>query len=208
MNQEIIEKAADFSLWIYENPQTFDFYQQIDDLRFGYKTIGDTVFFAVRGSDNFKNWVRNFRIYPRYFSGCGLVHWGFGSAASKIWKNCKNSLRNFQKDGKRIVFCGHSAGVIGLLLQQRARKSIKNLESLFVGFGCPKPFYRFSSGIKGTVILCQIDDDPVIKLPGGIFFRHRFTEKIFKTDPGFLSVNDHEMEKYRENFKGAKNGDS
>ena len=183
---------------------------------------------CIRGSDERVNWVYNFKIgkvpfLTRKNTNPDIeVHSGFfighTSVKGKIYKKLNEIVQGGKCD--RILFCGHSAGVLSALLAYDYINN-KNIPIEVVTFGSPRVGNKafsddFDRKIKCTRIINDKDLIPLapLKILG---FHHIGTElihiknsqankqKIFWRIKGLLrfdaGVRDHSMEAYVEEIE-------
>lgn len=131
---------------------------------------GYTVF-AVRGTDETRDWLRDLRLWPKG-AGDYYFHSGFWHGAEAIIYCLKKHMRS--RFNQRIIVTGHSMGAgIGLCLARMLEKDGFNVEE-FVGFGMPRSMSRIKAkGLGFKVRHYKLGKDIVPSiLPLGLFYRH------------------------------------
>ena len=205
MKQMMIERAILLSFLIYQDcdgDMKTPFGRMI--LRSGYGLQWGVIWndddrelmIVIRGSDNSQNWFDNFKLFPLWLSGIGLVHRGFRKLAKGVFKLSQHDIYHAYHMGYKICFMGHSlGGIVSQIVEEISIRKHKGLKTESVTIGAPKGFSRFCK-IKGDCKRVFIDDDPVPKSPPGLLYQHKEKLCIEGTDPGFVSVSDHSIEKY------------
>ena len=78
------------------------------DVQFDILPRGDELVVAIPGTNpaSVLDWIRDFRTFPEWIRGLGLVHSGFGGGAAALWPMLDARMRH----SGRIVYTGHSLG--------------------------------------------------------------------------------------------------
>lgn len=132
-------------------------------LRFQTQLVDGTYHVAIAGSNDFRDWWRNFSTdlveWPR--EGPGLVHLGFWEGAEILFRSIWVRSR-----GHRVRLYGYSlGGAIALCLGLALRESGRDVESV-ITYGAPKvgdSTWCESYPIPVTSFRCGVD--PVPHLP-------------------------------------------
>lgn len=108
---------------------------QIDDLLYYTIETENKVYIGIRGTNNFKNWIRDISFFKVKLHN-GKVHRGFYDGAMKIFKSINSDYRNIKH--KEFYIGGHSMGsgitmiLVNLLFEDFYNVKVGN------GIGCPR----------------------------------------------------------------------
>lgn len=131
----------------------------------------DKIYLVVRGSANWKDWVRNMQIKKKRF--CGIrAHRGFVVGTQSILPQVSKLLSEYPNH--KIFLSGHSRGgaiacLLGVYISTQKNRSVT-----VVTFGQPKVARKgvIESAIKGPIIRVQNSSDIVCRTPRNLFYGH------------------------------------
>lgn len=180
---------------------TADGYTDLEDLRYGVRVKGDTIFVVFRGTANLANGLRDVAVFPPVVLNKYVTHRGFAEAAVKLQNRVLATEVDLPEPPWRMVFTGHSFGaaIAALLAFGWGQKAIT--------FGCPAMHFWFAPRpvINHERIVC--DDDPIPHLPA-IFGRHTCdpTLVLKDRDHSLIDVKDHSMSVYNARLRAWAKG--
>jgi triacylglycerol lipase len=138
----------------------------VETSRAGSSRHGVLVF---RGTDGWRDWGANLRVYPTRREGAGRVHRGFQRALDGVWQQVSDALREFRGE---LVITGHSlGGALAVLAASRLAPAA------VYTFGAPRVAdAAFARGLADTCAFRVVHGaDIVPKVPpasGLTVFRH------------------------------------
>ena len=158
----------------------------VDDLRYGIRDMGDTVYIVFRGTANTKNTIRDITVFPPVMQDGFLTHRGFAMAVRKLLPFIKAQYSN-----TKVVFTGHSFGAaVAALFANHYNCSA-------ITFGCPAIHFWFAPkpNINHTRIVCDDDPVPMIPLLTG---KHTCPPALIlkDSDDEWIDVEDHAISVY------------
>lgn len=197
LSSTVLVQAASLACWIYQERLTVE---TSDNLAWQWREDPDRreALLVIRGSDDWKDWLYNFRAFPRDTPG-GRAHGGFVVAARTIRARILDRARKVLAKHYRLLITGHSAGgAVAALMPCMLRASLGEHvagQIDVVTFAAPPTWWS-----KGAAESLQVrifhKDDPV---PNCVpFLKHRQHELIALDDKGWIDAGDHAMERYLE----------
>lgn len=161
-----------------------------------------TLTFAVRGTDDLGDVMKDISIYPKRLKGVGLCCAGFLSSAEEILSLTLSQFTNASQNGFKIFLTGHSyGGAVVQIIQQILRVKYK-IDSKCITFGSPRIWLPFARP-KGNHTRVQIETDPITYLPfltGHILriYSHHQTEELELEKEGWwMKAEDHYLATYQ-----------
>ena len=151
-------------------------YDHIDDSDVGIQchfiVKNEQLIVVFRGSNEFKDWFFNFIMtQTEYPKGSGIyIHSGFLTQILSIKSMFRRKLETHLSENQieKIIFTGHSAGVLSVLSAYICLDLIENYESEIVTFGAPKPGNDKFKEIMEKKCKCTriiLDRDVVTRVP-------------------------------------------
>lgn len=175
-----------------------DNFYEVDDLRWGYKDVGNTRYFVFRGTANSANALRDLQVFPAVKLDGFLTHRGFAYAMIDLISHIMAAWSEARFKGMNVIFTGHSFGatIAALFTNHFGNKD------LAITFGCPAMHFWFSScpEINHFRVVCNHDPVPMIPLVSG---KHTVKPGLVLEDDDFewIDVDDHAMPLYNERLK-------
>lgn len=169
-------------------------YRTVGDLRYGLIREDGRNILVFRGTANAMNAIRDIRFLPVRSRGGYLVHRGFQSAVDRVYQSVCNAVPISMRQD--LVVTGHSLGGAMAVLFAEV------FSCRAITFGCPRVYWRWSSGpmMRHDRVVC--DDDPVPGVPR-ILYRHLCepSRMLRDADGSWVDVADHGIAVYRERLE-------
>lgn len=148
----------------------------------------NVLYISFRGSDNLKNWGRDFTFIPVNRSYAGYVHKGFADSLEVLLPTIKPYVNNIFKQ-RKLVISGHS---LGGAIAQLCGAYFLNRNPLVATIGSPKVYNRFSSVKKPIHTRIAHVKDPV---PMPLFMYKHFQSVYIELDEnnGKFDIGDLEL---------------
>lgn len=194
---QIILQCASLACWVYGEKHTVE---TAGHLAWQWREDPDRreALLVVRGSDDWKDWLYNFRALPRS-TPSGRAHGGFVVSARTVRDRVRERARKVLAKHWRLVITGHSAGgavaaLLPCLLESELGDWARGQMDV-VTFAAP-PVWWSRGPCPELQIRVHHKDDPV---PNCVpFLKHRQQELLTLDDKGWLDAGDHAMERYLE----------
>lgn len=176
-------RANDFWIWSWHDEQK-------------------TLTFAVRGTDDFGDVLKDISIYPKRLKGVGLCCAGFLDSAKKILALTLAQFVNAHQNNFKIILTGHSYGGAVVQIMQQLLRVNHGINSNCITFGSPRIWLPFARP-KGQHTRVHIETDPITYLPfltGHILrlYSHNESEEVELHKKGWwMKVEDHYLETYK-----------
>ena len=135
-------------------------------------TIDDVALVAFRGTDNARNWVKNFKFVPAQ-TALGWVHAGFRDGFRELWPQVTQALAAARDKNQPIWLTGHSLGGAIALLAAAELQTERQPVAGVITFGQPPVGFpefteRWEALAPGRLVRYVNHRDAVVAVSGPI----------------------------------------
>ena len=161
-----------------------------------------TLTFAVRGTDDLSDVLKDISIYPKRLKGVGFCCAGFLDSAEKILALTLSQFINANQNNFKIILTGHSYGGAVVQIMQQLLRVNHGINSNCITLGSPRIWLPFARP-KGQHTRVHIETDPITYLPfltGHVLriYSHHESEEIELEKKGWwMKAEDHYLETYK-----------
>jgi len=161
-----------------------------------------TLTFAVRGTDDLGDVMKDISIYPKRLKGVGFCCAGFLSSGKAILSLSLSQFINAHQNDFKIILIGHSYGGAVVQIMQQLLRVNHGIKSKCITFGSPRVWLPFAK-TKGYHKRVHIETDPITYLPfltGHVLriYSHHQNETIeLKKEGWWMKAEDHYLVTYQ-----------
>ena len=158
--------------------------------------------FAVRGTDDLGDVMKDISIYPKRLKGVGFCCAGFLSSAEEILSLTLSQFINAHQNDFKIVLTGHSYGGAVVQIMQQLLRVNHGIKSNCITFGSPRIWLPFAK-TKGYHTRVQIETDPITYLPFltghvlRLYSHHQSEEVELEKEGWWMKPEDHYLATYQ-----------